>query len=279
MLRRCFPASLHDALDKLPQTLDETYERILLGVDEEKRQYALRLFQCLAVSVRPLRIEELADILAIRFESGTLPHYHVGWRPEDPSEAVLSACSSLVAIVNVKGSQIVQFSHFSVKEFLTSNRLAEAAAGLSHYHIDSPSAHTTIAQASLSVLLHLDDRVNKKTMENFPFAFYAAQHWMVHCRFGDVSKGIQDAMGRLFDADNPPFRTWLWIFDVDHPFREHMFTAHPTRPEAVPLYYATLCGFPDLVEHLLATRPGDVHARGGYRSTPLHAALAKGDLR
>jgi hypothetical protein len=38
---------------------------------------------------------------------------------------VMSACSSLVIIVKDGDSRIVQFSHFSVKEFLTANRLAE----------------------------------------------------------------------------------------------------------------------------------------------------------
>ena len=93
----------------------------------------------------------------MRFESGTLPQYRVCWQPEDPSEVVLSACWSLVAVVNVKGSHIVQISHFSVKEFLTSDRLVEAAGDFSHYHIVPLSAHTTVAQASLSILLHLGD--------------------------------------------------------------------------------------------------------------------------
>jgi hypothetical protein len=85
-------------------------------------------------------------------------------------------------------------------------------------------------------------------------------------------------MERLFDAENPSFSTWTWIFDIDYPLKEHMFTSHPTRPEALPLYYATLCGFRDIVEWLLVTRPGEINARGGYHGTPLHAALAKGDV-
>jgi hypothetical protein len=59
------------------------------------------LLQCLVVSVRPLRVEELAEILAMRFDSGKLPKYRTGWREEVPSEAVLSACSSLVTITEV----------------------------------------------------------------------------------------------------------------------------------------------------------------------------------
>jgi hypothetical protein len=69
-------------LDELPKSLDETYEQTLLGIEEEQRDYARRLFQCLTVAVRPLRVEELAEILAIRFDPGQLPEYHVDWRSE-----------------------------------------------------------------------------------------------------------------------------------------------------------------------------------------------------
>ena len=112
MLRSCFPPSLRDTLRKLPETLDETYERILLGINKQRREYAIRLLQCLSVAIRPLRVQELAGVLAMRFDSGKLPEYNVDWRQEDSREAVLSACSSLVVVVDVDGSSIVQFSHF-----------------------------------------------------------------------------------------------------------------------------------------------------------------------
>jgi hypothetical protein len=56
-LRRSFPASIRSALNDLPKTLDETYGRTLLGIDEEKREFTQRLLGCLMVSIRPLRVE------------------------------------------------------------------------------------------------------------------------------------------------------------------------------------------------------------------------------
>ena len=80
------------------------------------------MLQCLVVAFRPLRVEELAELLAFEFDSapGGIPKYCAAW---DQTQAVLSTCSSLVTIVNDDwyGRQ-VQFSHFSVKEFLMSNR-------------------------------------------------------------------------------------------------------------------------------------------------------------
>jgi len=47
-------------------TLDETYERTLLGIDRENREHAIRLFQCLVFSLRPLLVKELAEVLAVQ---------------------------------------------------------------------------------------------------------------------------------------------------------------------------------------------------------------------
>src|SRR6266478_747129 len=55
------------------------------------------------------------------------------WRPEDSRDTVLSTCSSLIAVVNVGDSLVMQFSHFSVKEYLTSTRIAEGR--VSRYYI------------------------------------------------------------------------------------------------------------------------------------------------
>jgi ankyrin repeat protein len=272
-----FPLAVRRVLDDLPQGLDETYDRILRCIPKRRQKFARRLFACLAVSIRPLDIEELAEILAIEFDAGPSPSYDVNWRPEDPEEAVLSACSSLITIVNVDGSRVVQFSHFSVKEYLTSERLANATH-LSQFHILPHSAHTILAQASLGALLALDDKVNKEMMKKYQLAIYAARYWVDHARFEDVSLGVNDAMKRLFDATKPHFAAWVWIYDIDFPSREIMFTAHPTTPEAIPLYYATLCGFGDIVKHLIVTCPQDINARGGLHTTPLYAAVVKGNV-
>ena len=51
-------------LEELPTSLDETYERILRDINKAIRAYAHRLLQCLTVAVRPLRVAELAEVLA-----------------------------------------------------------------------------------------------------------------------------------------------------------------------------------------------------------------------
>ncbi|KAH9052612.1 ankyrin repeat-containing domain protein [Lactarius vividus] len=278
ILRRCFPASIHTVLDHLPETLDETYEHMLRRIDKVKRQFAHRLLQCLLVSVRPLRVEELAEILAVRFDPGALPQFYTGLRLGDAEEAVLSACSSLITVINVNGSRIVQFAHFSVKEFLTSDRLATATEDLSRFHIIPHLAHATLAQACLGFLIQLDDRIDKENIGKFPLADYAARHWFEHARSENVSSTISDATERLFDRERPHFSAWVWIYDIDDPWRSPTPTKHPRLPEASPLYYAILCRLRWLIEHLIATYPGDIDARGGYHRTSWIAAFHVGDI-
>ena len=67
-LADCLPADIERALDELPATLDETYERTLREIKDKMSEYARRLLLCVAVAYRPLRVEELAEILAFDFE-------------------------------------------------------------------------------------------------------------------------------------------------------------------------------------------------------------------
>jgi ankyrin repeat protein len=277
------PSSILKALNELPTTLDDTYERALQGVPKEKWQHAHRLFQCLVAAIRPLRVEELAEILAIRFDPDQAPSLMEGWRPEYPEEAVLSACSTLITIVENDGSKIVQFSHFSVKEYLTSDRLwTSGIRNFCNYHIPLDAAHTTLARACLTVLLQLDETVDKERLATFPLAFYAAQHWIAHAKFEDVALRIQDDMERLFNPRGPYLAAWVWIHEVDRGYVRGSVSAlrkqRPSPPNATALYYASLCGLSGLVNYLIYTHREDVNANSGYLGTPLHAASYKGHI-
>jgi hypothetical protein len=277
LLRQCFPPSVRRILEELPESLDETYERILKEIGKPNQGHAHRLLQCLVVAIRPLRVKELAEVLAFDFNTGGMPKLNPGWRWEDQEEAVMSACSSLVTIVKDGDSRVVQFSHFSVKEFLTADRLAEPMRDVSHYHIRLEAAHTILAQACLGVLLRLDDHVDRDSIKSFPLARYAAEYWPTHARIENVSSHIKDGMERLFDAHKPHFATWLWIYNKDQwGASVLMSTMRPEEPGAVPLYHAARFGFRNLAERLIVEHPEHVNARVGGRETPMHAAANPG---
>ena len=273
-LRHCLPPGVRGILEELPETLDETYERVLREINKANQDHARRLLQCLTVALRPLRVKELAEVLAIDFDApahGGIPQLNPSWRWADQHQAVLSTCSSLIAVVDDGDYQVVQFSHFSVKEFLTSDRLARSCGDISRYHIVLEPAHTILAQACLGVLLRLDDRVNEDTVGEIPLIEYAARHWVDHARFEDVPLRIRDAMEYFFDADKPHWTAWCRVQMVDVSWE--LFNPGERVDDASPLYYASLGGFHDLAEHLVGEHPEHINTRGGRMVAPLVAAL------
>ena len=277
ILRHCLPWALPRTLEELPESLDETYARILKEITTQNRDYARRLLRCLVVAIRPLRMEELAEVLAIDFDVEGVPMLNTRWRWEDQEQALLSSCSSLITIINAGESRVVQFSHSSVKEFLTSPRLATRSQDISRYRILLEPAHAILAQACVSVLLQLDDRVVQVGIDNrSPLAPYAARHWVSHAQFRLVSSRIK-GMEYLFDKFEPYFGSWLRLYDIDtKPDASSIFPMFISfhLPKPCPLYYAALCGFHDVAKQIIDTYPHDVGARGGYYVTPLVAALA-----
>ena len=171
-LQQCLPQSVRRTLNELPESLDDTYERVMMGIRRANQSHAYRMLQCLTVAIRPLFVTELAELLAFDFDvaKDELPKLNSKWRWEDHEEAVLSTCSSLVTVIPNDGSPIVQFSHFSVKEFLMSDRLATSTREISQYYISLEDAHTSLARASLAVLLQDSDVRNDA--DNAPLSGY-----------------------------------------------------------------------------------------------------------
>ena len=277
----CIPARIQHALANLPETLDETYRRTLREINKENLEFAHRLFQFVAVASRPLRVEELSELLAFDFKAGSIPKFQEDWRPEDPVHAVLSTCSSLLAVVDggYHYGKVIQFSHYSVKEFLTSTRLAEASdIILRCYHISLTPAHTLVAQSCLAILLHLDkDVVTSDSLENWPLAEYAVEHWVYHAQFDDELRSAEDGRKQLFDLSKPHFVIWVWIYNPEN--LEWMQNSRPLPPHGTPLHYAALWGLHSIVEFLIIEHSQDVRTRDSNDETPLHLASKRGHVK
>ena len=275
MLRHCLAPSLRDQLNALPQSLDATYERVMEEIQSTNQgRHTHRLLQCLSVAMRPLHVEELAEVLAFELDTdgGELPKYHPDWRWEDQEHAVLSACSSLITIVNSDNSRVIQFSHFSVKEYLTSERLSTASGAVSQYYIAMEPAHLVLAQSCLAVLLNTsvegvynkssDEGRNRDSYEGMPLLKYAAVHWTSHAQVGSVSSCLKDAMETLFDPSKSYFGGMMRIRDA------FICTCNQT-----PLYFAALHRFNSLVQHLINRYPEQVTHHNNTSVSPLVAAL------
>ena len=276
----CFPARIRRALAELPETLDETYERTLRGINKANWEFAHRMFQFVSVASRPLRVKELAELLAFDFEAGSIPEFYEDWRVEDPADAVLSTCSTLLAIVDDRGSPVIQFSHFSVKEFLTSTRLAEATSIISRYHVSMTPAHTLVAQACLGILLHLDENITNDDLEYYPLVEYSAEHWVDHALFEDVSENVEDGMKQLFDPSKSHLAICVWIYDPSVPRRPWRRNETPLQLPRTSLHYAAFWGLHYIVEFLIIEYSQNVCSQNSAdNATPLHLASRNGHVK
>ena len=84
-------------------------------------------------------------------------------------------------------------------------------------------------------------------------------------------------MESLFDPDRPYFSAWVKLFNVD---KTNWISGLESkmRPEAAPLYYAALCGFHEIVEHLALKHPEYANAISGGAGTALHSASYAGHV-
>ena len=146
-IAECYdPDELEFTLTNLPETLDETYSRILNSIPKRHVEKAIRILQLLLYSYRPLTIGELTDAIVVDV-SGTKSYFDPARRMPNPRE-LSRYCKGLVKVVsrrpgfggdwyehndNSPHSEIheesdvkyfvLQLSHFSVKEYLFSDRM------------------------------------------------------------------------------------------------------------------------------------------------------------
>jgi ankyrin repeat protein len=191
---------------------------------------------------------------------------------------VLSICSTLLVVVKPgSGSPVIQFAHFSVKEYLTSARLVETKNTISRFHVSMTPAHTIVAQACLGVLLHLDEHITKDRLKDFPLAEYAAEHWVDHARIESVSSKVQDGTKRLFDPSKSHLSVWVWIYDPEYRLLRSERSERPAEAMATPLHYAAVCNMHDIATFLIVEHSQDVNAWGfSKEETPLHVASRLG---
>ena len=96
VLHRCLPPNLHRFLNELPKTLDETYDQILKRIDEAQRDDAHHLLQCLTVTSRPLRVEEIAELVTFDFRASISGRCH-----ETTAHAARLERGSLVTLIRL----------------------------------------------------------------------------------------------------------------------------------------------------------------------------------
>ena len=271
-------------LASLPRTLDETYERILARIAEHHETEALRLLQWLTYSNRPLRIQEVAEALAI-VDLLERPHLDREKRLVDPHDT-LTICSDLVVVSPIKvlsenGDTIeaeeLRFAHFSVQEYLTSSRCSTGP--LARYSIQQ-DANRIIALSCIGYLssISANNLLEDDFQTHFPLYRYASHEWFYHVKKSPQQEDLDQldtVVEHLLDPFYDDLTNWLRMFDPDRPWSLSL-NPHKLRREACSaLYYASSLGLLRTVRRLIL-HGAEVNWTGGSLGSPLQAAAFHG---
>ena len=214
------------ALQDLPKTLDETYDRIFDAIEAgPNAEEALKVLRWLTYSQRPLQTDWLLEVTGIFLEDGDR------FDPDEVLEDVrdvLRLCSSLVTIYNGNEESTthhiddrtdayrwtVRLAHFSVREFLVSSR-----PRITRYRMDATESNDLLACACLVYLLYhklkkSEARGSQPGAGPTRLVYYTANYWTMHFRLaGAGSERLRGLTWTLLQQD--PFTYPAWPFTAD----------------------------------------------------------------
>ncbi|KAI4608314.1 hypothetical protein J4E83_009116 [Alternaria metachromatica] len=276
-------AMLRKSLATLPQTLDQTYDRVFAAISEQDRVYAMRILQWLTFSARPLSVEEVAEVVAIDDTRETVFN-----RDEvlvDPLEA-LEICSSLVVVTDDyrverqgqvrPGLRIVALAHYSVQEYLVSDRIKQGPA--KDFSMQSLECHKAMTKGTLGYLYQFQQPIAEGTFNLYALVRYSAEFWSHHLKStGDAMEEMSQSAMHLFSRESPALITWIRVCDPESFRREPDLKRGRTDGEGIrtPLYYGALLGLSTITKNLL-DQGAEINVPGGNYGNPLQAASALG---
>ncbi|EEU38378.1 uncharacterized protein NECHADRAFT_77073 [Fusarium vanettenii 77-13-4] len=295
------------ALDKLPPTLFATYEQILTRINnsgEENKQLVQKTLLFISSPHHGLlNLRQICEAISLQDGDEELVHEDI----IDGGE-ILRLCGSLIRVrkglyhTGDGGEVGIEFSHFSVQEYLQDECLRHAT--LSAYGVSRQKACQLLASLCLGYLtLKNEEQLPETTTEmseamserdlRHPFYRHAATYWLSYVR--EAGEGCcLERIHDLFQVQKTPnFCTWATtlvvhcvlvvrkmmsldgLWSPTPSFRDICMPFHPSdlvRPDFTPLHMAAILGIPDLCRHLLS-QGADLDVKGKF-GTPLHGAIA-----
>ncbi|KAI1842958.1 hypothetical protein JX266_010811 [Neoarthrinium moseri] len=286
-LKRCRdPITLRKALASLPKTLDETYARILSSIPPEYVDHTIRILQFLTYSERPLRVEEAVDMIAVRVGANIAKESRFKTQDRMPIPTdIVGYCSSLVVLVRTRDwddddetttVEAVQLAHFSVRDYLTSDRLNPESA----QSLQEMPARASIAEVCLAYLLALKSDylggqipdgstlsriVPEFIQRDYPFSRYSAQYWTSHAIKVEHNSDSVFMLAKELFSNESQFEIWCSLAEPDGRIDT----------TGSPIYFASLHGLLRCV-HWLLKNGTDINFSGAYYKFPLQAASVRG---
>jgi ankyrin repeat protein len=245
-------------LKSLPESLDETYERMLCKVENHAIEDARRILTLLCFASRPLTVHELIDGIAV--ETTNDVGLNRKRRLQDTNDihgicpglieiGLNSASSTEISDEDVEPDIVptVRIAHFSVQEYLESERIRHQQAAF--FSLRSATAHAEISQICLLYILEpaLTTADPQTLKEAYPLVHFAAEFWYHHYQEAERPDELNSVISKLFERQES-FRAWIKMHDVD--------SGHASfrRTIGSPVYYASLLGLHQVLDVLVCVR-------------------------
>jgi hypothetical protein len=180
--------SIIDTLDNLPNTLEETYTRILMSINQQKSrrtvEYAQAALNWLTFTRSVLSVDQLIDAIAVTIRPSW--DWKEG-RRQFRADNLLELLPDLVKISGdpeaSRGDQDganaglrITFSHFSVKEYLLSDTCRDNPLGT--FALSPHKGNQSITDACLNYLYMTNGR--EESTQYYPLRSYAFDNWREH---------------------------------------------------------------------------------------------------
>ncbi|KAF9875475.1 hypothetical protein CkaCkLH20_06856 [Colletotrichum karsti] len=248
--------SLDQLLKSLPQSLDETYERMLRSIPPTSQQYARQILLILCCADKPLEADVICDALAIELEPE--PRYNAKRKLKD-TDSILEVCPG--------------FFDMSIKDSYNAKKINASSAIF---------MAVDCGLDSIVAALLFDNNVKVDEVQQFPEYPYdrtalmsaseklsAKTVQLLIDRGADVNFASAKGTPLMSAARAGRMETILLLLE------NHADINLGASNGETPLISAVKRGREDVVR-LLIDRGADVNGKGGHR-TPLHHAVRKHD--
>ncbi|KAL5085108.1 hypothetical protein Trisim1_010896 [Trichoderma cf. simile WF8] len=239
------------ALGDLPSGLDSTYDRMLLSIDANFRPQVIASLKWLAFSIGLLNLDQLAEIFMLPsisddgFDSMSRLFSSIDVLKYFPGLVVTGGSP-------INGASYVRLAHFSIKEYLTSDRILQSCSSV--FAFTEADAHIHIGRLCLAYHLHISSTIRASNVhEHYEvyhkgnLAEYARGNWAKHVELipqaswpAEISR---DAALSLSICSNGLY---------------HMTSGDLELPEAIrrPHLYTIRSGFRQLTEMVISRSVG-----------------------
>lgn len=217
----------------------------------------------------PLTLDEVYEAIAI--EEG-LDSINNESRLSDPQK-IIELCGSLVSL-STDGH--LSLAHLSVRDYLTSSKLAQNDA-ISAFSLQEGDSNHELATSCLTYLNFKELKPGpSQTVEAYlsrtttlPLLRHVAKSWPYYSRKATPSPSLKKLIRIFFSPSRPGnFMSWIQALHSDATFKWNIYPRHAT-----PLYYAASFGLDDVVRHLIAERVPLNVPGSRFGGTALHGAV------